>query len=226
VTGGRLGWDEYASGWARLHGGVDPRGSRSMRGWLRVSYWIGRALAAARVPPGAVTAAGLVFAAASVVAALLRGGGLFVAAGLVLLSALADAADGAVAVLTGRTSRLGQFYDSVVDRLAEALWLFALWRIGAPGILAATCGALAWLHEYARARAAEAGMVGIGVLTVAERPTRVLLTVSALILGGAAWSINPHLTPGTVTVVLAIWMLLGLLGGARLLAAIRARLTG
>lgn len=196
-----------------------------MRGWLRISYWTGRALAAARVPPGAVTFAGLVLAAAGVVAALLRGTGLFVAAGLVLLAALADGADGAVAVLTGRTSRLGQFYDSVVDRLVEALWLFALWRVGAPGILAATCGALAWLHEYARDRAAVAGMVGVGVLTVAERPTRVLLSAAAFALGGAAWYINPHLTPGTVTVVLAIWVLLGLLGGARLLAAIRARLT-
>jgi phosphatidylglycerophosphate synthase len=224
VTAARRGWDGYASGWARLHGGIDPRGSRSLRGWLRACYWVGRALAAARVPPGAVTASGLVLAAAGVPAALARGTGLFVAGGLVLLAALADGADGAVALLTGRTSRLGQFYDSVVDRLVEALWLFALWRVGASGILAVTCAALSWLHEYARARAEVAGMVGVGVLTVAERPTRVLLSAGAFVLGGAVWYIDPHLTPGTVTVVLAIWVLLGLLGGARLLAAIRGRL--
>lgn len=225
MTGARLGWDGYAASWAKLHGGVDPRGSRSVRGWLRVCYGVGRVLAAARVPPGAITASGLVFALAGIVAALSRGAGLFVAAGLVLLSALADGADGAVAMLTGRTSRLGQFTDALVDRLVEALWLVALWRIGAPGILAVACGALAWLHEYARERAAVAGMVGVGVVTVAERPSRVLLSAAAFGLGGAAWYINPHLTPGTVTVVLAIWALLGVLGGARLLAAVHARLT-
>lgn len=223
---GRLSWDGYAVAWATLHGGVDPRRSSVfVHGWLRLAYTIGRGLAAARVSPAAVTTAGLLLGLSVPVAALPRGWWLFVAGGLVLLSAVADSADGAVAVITARATPLGHFSDSLADRATEAAWLFGLWLIGAPGVLAVSCGGLSWLHEYARARAAVAGMADLGVVTVAERPTRVVLATLAYVLGGAVWFINPRLTPGTVTVVLAVWVLLGLLGGARLLAAIRASLS-
>jgi CDP-diacylglycerol--glycerol-3-phosphate 3-phosphatidyltransferase len=158
-------------------------------------------------------------------AAVLFGGWwLFVAAGLVLASAVADSADGAVAVLTSRTSRLGAFTDALADRLSEAAWLLALWLAGVPGILVTVCLALCFLHEYARARAAAAGMTGVGVVSVAERPTRVILTVAALVLGGAASFVSGRLAAGVMTIVVAVWVLLGLLGGARLLTAIRTAL--
>jgi hypothetical protein len=54
---------------------------------------------------------------------------------LVLLSAVADTVDGAVAVIAGRATRLGQVDDSLADRLGEACWLVALWLVGAPGWL-------------------------------------------------------------------------------------------
>jgi CDP-diacylglycerol--glycerol-3-phosphate 3-phosphatidyltransferase len=168
------------------------------------------------------TVAGLALSAAVPLAVLPRGPWLFVAAGLVLLSAIADSADGAIAIVTGRTSRIGSFYDSVADRASEAFWLLALWLIGVPGILVAVCGGLAWLHEYARARAATLGLPGVGVVTVAERPTRVVLVVAAFGLGGAAWVVNPYLTPGVATVLVAVWTALGLLGGARFLTVVRA----
>jgi len=226
VTGARrLGWDGYCAAWATLHGGVDPRRSAwFVSGWLRFTYGVGRGLAAGRVSPTAVTVAGLALAAAVPLVVLPRGWWLWVAAGLVLLSAVADSADGAVAVITSRPTRLGHFYDSLADRLAEAAWLFGLWLVGAPGVLAVACAGLSWLHEYARARATVAGMAHIGVVTVAERPTRVVLTLLAFGLGGAVWYIDPNLTPGAITVVLAVWVLLSLLGGARLMTAIRAAL--
>jgi phosphatidylglycerophosphate synthase len=158
-------------------------------------------------------------------AVLPRGWWLFVGAGLVVLSALADSSDGAVAILTGRTSGLGSFYDSLADRLSEAAWLFALWWLGTPGILVVATGGLAWLHEYARARAALSGMPGVGAVTVAERPTRALLVVAALVLGAATWGISARLSAGLITVVVAVWLVLGLLGSAKLLGAIRRALT-
>jgi len=167
---------------------------------------------------------GLVLSAAVPVVVLLGDWWLFVAAALVLASAVADSADGAVAVLTSRTTRLGAFTDAVADRLSEAAWLLALWLAGVPGILVAVCLALCYLHEYARARAAAAGMVGVGVVSVAERPVRVILTVVALVLGGAASPVSARLAAGVMTIVVAVWVLLGLLGGARLLTAIRAGL--
>ena len=220
-----LSWNEYAERWATLHGGVDPRGlSRIAQGWLRFAYTVGRALAPTGLRPGAVTVVGLALSVAVPVVAPLRGAWLFLAAGLVLLAALADTVDGSVAVIGARTTRLGAFYDAVADRLGEVAWLLALWLIGAPGWLVVICGGLTWLHEYIRARAAVAGMTGVGVVTAGERPSRVILTTAALALGGAAWLINPYLTPGAVTVVVAVWVVVGLLGLARLTGAVRADL--
>jgi phosphatidylglycerophosphate synthase len=222
---GRAGWDDYSVRWAALHGGVDPRrSSRPTRTWVRLAYSVGRGLAAVRLSPDAITVVGLLLSVAVPVVVLFGGWWLFVGAGLVLLSAVADSTDGAVAVLTDRTSRLGAFTDAIADRLAEAAWLLALWLAGVPGILVAVCGALAWLHEYARARAAAAGMSGVGVVSVAERPVRVILTIVALVLGGAASFVSGGLAAGVMTIVVAVWVLLGLLGGARLLTAIRAAL--
>jgi phosphatidylglycerophosphate synthase len=208
-----------------LHGGFDVRGSQVVvAGWMRLSFATGRLLARVGLSPAAVTAIGLLLSLAVPLVVLPRGVWLFVGAGLVFLSALADSSDGAVAIITGRTSRIGSFYDSVADRLSEAAWLLALWLLGTPGLLVAACGALAWLHEYARARAALAGMPGVGAVTVAERPTRVLLVIAALVAGGLVWFISSRLTPGVITVVVAVWFVVGLLGGSRLLTAVRATL--
>jgi phosphatidylglycerophosphate synthase len=218
-------WDDYSARWAALHGGVDPRhSSRPTRVWIRIAYAVGRGMAALRLSPDTITVVGLLLSAAVPVVVLFGGWWLFVAAGLVLASAVADSADGAVAVLTSRTSRLGAFTDAVADRLSEAAWLLALWLAGVPGILVAVCLALCYLHEYARARAAAAGMVGVGVVSVAERPVRVILTVVALVLGGAASPVSARLAAGVMTIVVAVWVLLGLLGAGRLLTAIRAAL--
>ena len=222
---GRPGWNEYSARWASLHGGVDPRHSSvPTRLWIRLAYTVGRALAAVGLRPDAITVVGLVLSAAVPVVVLFGGGWLFAAAALVVGSALADSADGAVAVLTSRTSRLGAFTDAMADRVSEALWLLALWLAGVPGILVTLCGALSWLHEYARARAAAAGMSGVGVVSVAERPIRVILTALALGFGGLASFINHQLAAGVMTIAVAVWVLLGLLGGTRLLTAIRAAL--
>jgi len=221
----RLIWDEYAGRWAVLHGGVDPRqASPVVRGWLRGSYALGRGLAALRIAPSVVTLAGLALSVAVPVVVLPGGGWPLLGAALVLLSSVADSADGAVALITARTTRLGAFYDAVADRLSEASWLVALWLLGAPGVLVTTCGALAWLHEYARARATAAGMPDIGVITVAERPTRVALVIVALVAAAVGAAVTPRLAAGAVTVVVAVWFSLGLVGAIRLAGAIRAAL--
>jgi CDP-diacylglycerol--glycerol-3-phosphate 3-phosphatidyltransferase len=220
-----LTWDEYAARWALLHGGVDPRrSSLPINLWLRMSYAVGRTLAGLRVPPGAVTFFGLLLSAAVPVFAWLGRWWLFVAAALVLLSAICDSADGATAVISSKATRLGAFYDALADRISEGFWLLGLWVLGVPGWLVVCAGGLAWLHEYARARATASGMADIGVVTIAERPTRVILVALAFALGGTAWIINPDLTPGAVTVVVAAWLVVGLLGAARLTNVIRSNL--
>jgi CDP-diacylglycerol--glycerol-3-phosphate 3-phosphatidyltransferase len=176
------------------------------------------------VAPTTVTVVGLACSLSVPLTVLARGSWVFLGAALVVLAALADSTDSGVAVIAGRTTGLGSFYDSMADRCGEVAWLVALWLLGAPGPLAAACGALALLHEYARSRAALAGMPGVGRLTVAERPTRALVAVGAMLLGALCGIVSARLASGIVTVAVAVWLVLGLLGAARLLGSIRAAL--
>lgn len=211
-------WEEYATAWSRLHGGFDPAAASPLvRGWLRTAYRSGGWLAARRVTPAAVTTAGLL-ACLAVPAAVPLGPAGAVAGGLlVLAAAFADGLDGAVAVLTGRATRLGYVYDSVADRVGELAWLTAFWLAGAPAWLAVAAGAASWLQEYARARATAAGMTEIGVVTVAERPTRVLLAAAGLLLTPAA--------PWSTTAAGAVWLALAAVALIQLAVAIRRRLS-
>lgn len=202
-------WDEYATAWSRLHGGFDPRaGSVFVRGWVRLAFTLGSRLAWAG--PTWVTLAGLVLCVAVPFAGLLPG------AALVLLAALADTLDGAVAVLSGRATRLGYVIDSVADRVGEAAWLTAFFLGGAQAWVVVAAGAASWLHEYARARATAAGMSDIGAVTVAERPTRILITIFGLLVAGLAGHAAVVLTAGA-----AVWLALAVIGLVQLAVAIR-----
>jgi CDP-diacylglycerol--glycerol-3-phosphate 3-phosphatidyltransferase len=106
------------------------------------------------------------------------------AVAVVVLSALLDGVDGTVAILRGRVTRWGYVLDSVCDRVADACYLAAFWLAGAPGPLCAAAGGVVLLLEYLRARAAAAGMSEVGVVTVAERPTRVVVTATFLLGAG------------------------------------------
>jgi CDP-diacylglycerol--glycerol-3-phosphate 3-phosphatidyltransferase len=96
----------------------------------------------------------------------------------------------------------------------------ALFLLGAPGWLAAGCLGVTWLHEYVRARATVAGMTGIGVVTVGERPTRVLLALFGLLAVGAAALLAPDRTDLTATVAVAVWTVLAAAGLVHLTAAV------
>ena len=227
MTSAPLTWDEYSAEWSALHGGYDPsRTSPVVRGWLRLAYTGGRFLGGLGVGPTAVTAAGLLICLGVPLAAAQGPVGLLAGAALVLLAGVADALDGAVAVVTQRVSRLGYVYDSLADRLGEAAWLAAFWLAGAPGPLVVAGGAACWLHEYIRARAAGAGMAGVGVVTVAERPTRVSVSLVGLLAGGAAGLFRPELKAGTVTVAAAVWLLFAVVGLVQLFAKVRKELSG
>ncbi|MEP6463998.1 MAG: CDP-alcohol phosphatidyltransferase family protein [Frankiaceae bacterium] len=166
--------------WSGLHGGYDPSSSRFVDGWLRIAYTVARPLAGRGVQPDALAALGLLISLG--VIPLAAGGTRWplLAAGTVVLAGLVDSLDGTVAVLTDRASRFGYVLDSVVDRLSDTAFLLALWRLGAfPGVCV-TAGLAIGLLEYTRARAGNAGMGEIGVVTVGERGTRIPLVAATL----------------------------------------------
>lgn len=185
-----------------------------------MTYTLGRPLARAGVPPDAVTAAGAVLAALVLPPAAAGGRWLLPAVAVVVLSAVLDGLDGTVAILSGRTTRWGYVLDSACDRLADACYLAALWLAGAPGPLCAAAGVAVLLLEYVRARAAAAGMAEVGVVTVAERPTRVIVTATFLLGAGLYPSAaGPWSAAGA-----AATLTLGVVGLAQLIRVVRRRL--
>ena len=77
-----------------------------------------------------------------------------------------------------------------------------------------------FLLEYARARAVGAGLTEIGVVTVWERGTRVVVTAVFLALGG----VDVRRTSRWAALGAAAWVGLGLVGCAQLAALLRRRL--
>ena len=164
-----------------------------------------------------MTAAGVLVSAAAIAPALAGGWWLLLAAALVVLAGLLDNVDGAVAVLTGRASAKGEVLDAVADRVGDLLFLGVLLAAGAPLPVCALGGALMLLQEYLRARAAAAGMTDVGVVTVWERPTRVIVT--AAFLASAALLGSPWPTLGAWA-----WVALGVVGLGQLGLVVRRRL--
>lgn len=175
----------YRARWTVLHGGVQADDSRATAAWLSTVEMAARPLARSGVVPDALTALGVGVAAAAPLAAR-RGGRWNLAAGAgVAASGFADGLDGAVAVLSGTDTPWGFVLDSLADRGSDALQLLALRAAGAAGPLPLTAAAGTALLEYARARVGAAGFAGIGRVTVGERPVRVAVAATSLLLAGA-----------------------------------------
>jgi CDP-diacylglycerol--glycerol-3-phosphate 3-phosphatidyltransferase len=158
-------------------------------------------LAAAGVTPNMISVAGF---AGNVAAGALAGGGMLLAAGIVMLvfSAL-DLLDGALARKTGTVTRFGAVFDSVLDRLSEAAVLgglvFHFTRLDGHVMEIALCYAAivgSLMVSYVRARAEGEGLVlREGLFTRAER---VLLLAGALIIAAIS---------DDVVILAALWIL-------------------
>lgn len=197
--------DGYFDRWSVLHGGYDPRtGSAWLRGWLTMVYAIARPLARRGVQPDVVTIssiwlAGLVLVLAEV------GGRWWIAAGWTLVaSGLFDTLDGCVAVLEERTTKWGYVLDSVVDRVNDCIYLLAVVAVGCPPELAVVLGFAFFLMEYLRARAGNAGGDEVGRITMAERPTRVILLSPSIHFSGVFLGLSDVLPVVGPSILLAM----------------------
>jgi CDP-diacylglycerol--glycerol-3-phosphate 3-phosphatidyltransferase len=115
-----------------------------------------------------LTATGLVMAGACAVA--IANGALRAGVLLLLLTALPDALDGAVAKASGTASPRGAFFDSVADRVSDALllggvaWYLTSDRGGHAGMLPLAVLAASLLISYERAKAESLGFDARGGL--------------------------------------------------------------
>ncbi len=137
---------------------------------------IGRGLHLIGVSADGLTVFGLLAAAGT--AALIANGNLTLAVFGLILTGLPDLLDGSVARQAGTAGRRGAFFDSVCDRVADALLLGGVaWHLTSDSaelpILALAVVALSMLVSYERAKAEALGLSARG--GVMERAERMVL---------------------------------------------------
>jgi len=165
---------DFFARWSSLHGGAPITGV--VKGWLSLSFRFARFFTRIRLTPNALTFGGIVFAAAAWPLAKT-----WWALPLIMFALFADGLDGSLAIYGGVDSVRGALIDSFADRVTEAFFFLVFYRI-APTV--ATALFLAWIlsftQEYIRARAGGLGNTSTGVVTLSERPVRVIFLLVAL----------------------------------------------
>ncbi len=194
-------FEEYLVAWAQLHGAKIPKGL--VRLWLRISFVLSTPLT--RFSPNLITAFGLLLMGAAILLAASPNQNYFLASFIVLVVGLVDSFDGMVAVRTGRTSSWGAFLDGIVDRFIDVGIGILLIVLGAPVQLVVLAISIAMVHEYMRAKASGIGFREVGVITPAEKPTRIALGVMFLFACG----LLPENAIQLATVAAAAWITLG-----------------
>jgi archaetidylinositol phosphate synthase len=170
-----LSKDEFKAKWSSLHSDAETTGI--VGAWLNISYRFGLICTLLRISPNTLTMLGLLGAVATALTAQTAWAILFL-----VFSLFCDGIDGSVAIFQHRESKFGATLDSVVDRISEALWFYALYAIGVPAWIPITLWSVAAFQEYARAKLTSLGVSDIGVVTPAERPVRASFLFIVLIL--------------------------------------------
>ena len=179
-------------------------------GYLRLVEPVAARMARAGVSPNALSAIGLVCTVAGGTAFAL---GWIVAGGWILgVTAVFDVLDGRVARLAATATRFGKFYDSTLDRIADAASFGGLTIFFASdgpyhsvGMVAVCVAAAAgaFVTSYARARAETVNVdVRVGLL---QRPERVVLLAAPAGLAGLAWN-GAVLRAAVIVLAVASWV--------------------
>lgn len=202
---------EYFDRWQVQHNApdLDPGSTTLLRLFLTFTYVCAKPFAKHRVSPNVITFLGLGVAGLVVPCADRWP---IAAAFLIFLSTLTDGVDGCVAALNDCATRFGFVLDSVVDRFADGLFLYALVRAGGATGLAVGAGCATVALEYTRARAGAAGFGEVGIVTIGERPTRAVAAILGLV-GAQALSTKPWVGPN---IALAVTLIAGAFGSLQL----------
>ena len=206
---------DYESAWSTLHGEAKP--SAMIRLWLRFMFVVTTPLL--RISPNTVTLSSGLFAIG--LATLSREPAFYwlVAIGIFLLGIL-DGVDGVLAVRRNQVTQWGAFLDSMVDRVVDVAIAAMLVFAGADALVVLIAVTLTLVHEYMRARAASVGYRLVGVVSVAEKPTRIILGVVAF----TACSVVPGHAPAFTTISAWVWLWLAFIGVTQLFTSYRKAL--
>ncbi len=154
---------------------------------------VGRIVAKTNLSPNAITVIGL--ALNIVVAAIIASGNLLLGGALLLVAGAFDVVDGAVARATNQVSRFGSFFDSTMDRYADAVILggvlvyfvnddTGVWPIMLTFVT--LVGSL--MISYTRSKAESIDLRGdVGF---AQRAERVIILSAGLLIGYPVWAVG------------------------------------
>jgi CDP-diacylglycerol---glycerol-3-phosphate 3-phosphatidyltransferase len=143
---------------------------------------IGALLRKTRLTPDHLTIMGLLVGIAAAVA--IGFGRLWMGLALVILAALPDLLDGALAKASGTSSQRGAFFDSTVDRVTDSLllggigWHFALTEDPRIVLLPFAVASISSVISYQRAKAESLGIAAKGGLM--ERAERIIAILIGL----------------------------------------------
>jgi CDP-diacylglycerol--glycerol-3-phosphate 3-phosphatidyltransferase len=172
---------------------------------------IGDRLRRTRLTPDHLTVVGLVVAVAA--AFSIAAGWLALGLLLVILAALPDLLDGALAKASNTSSQRGAFFDSVVDRVTDSLlfggvaWYFASNESAHMAILPLAVAAMSSVISYERAKAESLGLQAKGGLM--ERAERIILLCIGLlfpvILVAVMWTMLALVSLTAVQRFVKVW---------------------
>ena len=170
----------------------------------RVVKPVGEQLRRTKLSPDHLTLIGLIVACGAAVAIGL--GALRLGLLLVVLAALPDLLDGALAKASNQSSQRGAFFDSTIDRVTDAVllggvaWFLASQRGAHAAVLPFAVMAVSSLISYQRAKAEALGLTAKGGLM--ERAERIILLCVGLLFDSMLlWTMILMLVLVTITAV-------------------------
>lgn len=215
-------FEEYFRFWLDHHGTNTPieEVKGPLRPYLHSFFVAGKAYARLGITANKLSVLGIIWALWTVECWFLGGSWILLGVLFVILSGTTDSLDGVVAHLTGTESKLGAWYDAILDKFGDILWMvgpiyFILTDLTVSNVYNAawitiivTIGVIALLNaiiqEYCRARAEGLGLE-MNVPTIGERISRLgFMIIMAACIGfsNVFTTLNP--SPGFQNVNL--WM--------------------
>jgi len=201
-------FESYLAQWQVLHGGAQP--SWLVRTWLKLAFWVSTPFL--RLTPNAITATPTLILLVVVAGVATSSKWYLAAAAAILLVGLLDNIDGIVAVRTNRVTNWGAYLDAMADRVTDVLIGVVLIAAGANALVIALAVTVALVHEYMRARAQGVGYLEVGLISVAEKPVRVILGFVGMLLA----AISPFDSDVWTTLAGLAWLVVGVIGVGQL----------
>lgn len=183
---------------------------------LPISMKVGNALGKYGISPNLLTFLAVLTALTTIPSGIV--GVYWLIPTLMVISAVLDWLDGAVARATSKTTALGAFIDSFCDRVSDASYLISFNYLGINAYLILAAIPTSLLVSYTRCRAESLGvrLEGIGILERGER-VAIMILIAVVALAGYVLVSNYLLLLmvllNTLTIIQRVVHVIKVLGG-------------